>query len=1489
MSDIKRSLAVVIGINEYVNNIPPLQTAVNDAKQFAKLLTDKYEYEVLLLLDTEATLSHFSDLLAGFTEKTLLFPEGKQVQIEADDRILFYFGGHGIALDGLDNAEGPAGFLIPQDGERDDSGTWLSMQRLHDNLIQLPCRHSLIILDCCFAGTFRWAAAHREAVRSQKVYRERYARFTAGCAQQVITSAAHDEKAADSLYRFGQRSETSDHSPFAELLLKALEGEADLTKDGVITATELYAYLQSELGKVGVRQTPGFAQLKNHDKGEYIFILPGFDANQLPPAPKLNENTNPYKGLQSFEEGDIDKFFGRQLLTEKLVEFVTEHPLTVVLGASGSGKSSLVKAGLLPQLKKTQPKWRILPAIRLGESPISTLNAVLESEHLPEVVIPKKSHTKKQPLEEGQSLKNLLKKLSEWKTHSPQTKIALVIDQLEELVTLSQDNQEQEIFLNGLAKALETLPDCLRIVVTLRSDFEPKFRDTALKSYWMKSRFIVPAMTREELRQAIVEPAAAKVMYFEPAILVDQLIDEVAQMPGALPLLSFTLSELYFNYIKSIREGKRNNRAITQEDYEELGGVTRSLTQRADSEFEELVKSDPVYAKTIRHIMLRMVAVGGGELARRRVLDEELVYPEPENQRVQKVIGQFCAARLLVKGRDTEGNGYVEPAHDVLMRGWTKLMAWEREHQENLILQRRLTPAAIEWKSKEQPLSFQEKIEPLVSFIDRNIIAIESFFNKINSKLFRLWQRKPISQKCNQEKQEEFLWDTNPYLKVLDGHLKDDKNWFNEVEAEFLQRSIRRRRNNIRRKISLISTAFAVTLGFLLYQWNQNQQAQSRSLALSAEQLFSSERELDALIKALKAKKIMEQALWVDADTQNQVVSALQSVIYRIRESNQLKAHNAVVYDITFSFDSKIIASASTDNTIKLWKSDGTLLNTISGHINEVYSISFSPDSQIFASASKDGKVKLWKSDGTLFKTLTEHKFPVYSVSFSPDGQILASASADGTINLWKPDGTLFKTLENKGPISSVSFSPDGQTIASGSADGTVKLWKLDGNLLNNFPSHNGPVMSVSFSRDGEVIASSSEDKTVKIWKLDGTLVKTLEHNAPVYRVSFSPDSQMLASSSADNTVKVWKRDGTLLNTLTGRSPNFSPDGQILAFAGLDNTIKLWKWNNSLRQTLTRPADVVLGVNFTPKGDTLASASADKLAQLWKPDGTKLKTLRGHQNLVSSVSFSPNSQMIASGSWDTTVKLWKPDGKLLNTFYKHKAPVYSVSFSPDGQTIASGSFDTTVNLWKPNGELLNTLSKHSGGVISLSFSPDNQTLASASLDKTVKLWKTDGSLLNTINHNAQVYSVSFSPDGQTLASASDDGTLKVWKTDGTLIKSWTGHRIAANSISFSPDGKTLASTGDDKTVKFWKPDGSWIATLPGHTGAIRSLSFSPDGKTLVSGSDDKTMILWNLEGLEVDALLKHGCFWMRDYLNNPNANLSKEDRQVCNEIAGSQS
>jgi WD40 repeat protein len=1422
----ERNLAFIIGINNYSNGISPLTTAVNDAKKLVEILRKKHKYQVWVCLDEVATLSNLNQLL----EKTL--PE----QVSENDRLLFYFAGHGVALNGDD---GPAGYLIPQDAKAGDTNSYLPMAKLHDALSKLPCRHFLGILDCCFAGAFRWSSTRDLLTAPEVIHKERYDRFITDAAWQIITSSASDQKALDNFNLDTERGQVGNHSPFAAALLEALEGAADIypppqpgksAGDGVITATELYLYLRDRVEipteKSRLRQTPGIWSLNKHDKGEYIFLSPGHELN-LPPAPPLDESQNPYRGLQAFEEEHSQLFFGRQALIEQLYQQVCKQPLTVVLAASGTGKSSLVKAGLIPYIKGhgeqgtgNREQWHILAPIRPGESPLkaiyNTLNKTLFTDNL---------------------LVNTEAHIVNWLQQNPQSKLMLVIDQAEELFTLCRNEQEREDFLKLLANLVANYSENFRLVLTLRSDFEPQLSNCALEPYWYSSRFIVPAMTREELRACIEEPASARVMYFEPHSLVEQLIDEVAQMPGALPLLSFTLSELYLKYLKSVREGTRSDRVITQADYEQLGGVTRSLTQRADREFDNLVKKDTVYASTIRKVMLRMVAVGGPELARRRVPLSELEYPEPENTRIKEVIRRFTDGRLLVEGQDVEGKPYVEPAHDALVRGWQKLLMWKQDEEESLILQRRLTPAAVEWqsvKSKEQPSGFPTKVEPAINWLDRQLYAVENLFSKTGTGLIRLWGRwatprqgrwQSHQHKSSKEKPAEFLWNANPYLDVLNEQLNSQQNWFNKLEAEFVGRSVLQKRRNVSWRLRfLISVILGlsglITVALVFLRISQIREA--TTLRKSAEISLADNQSLDGMIDVLQAGNTLKHPLLQlfppnpQLQIEEQIEGTLQRAVYTVRERNRLQGYDRPVRSVVFSPDGQQLATSGDDSTARLWSMQGKELQRLEKHEGSVRSIKFNPSGQLVATAGDDGFVRLWNLQGELVKEWNAQQGRLWGIEFSPDGNLVASEGNNGTVSLWNLQGEL--SVELKGhqkPVKNLSFSPNGQLIASASDDSTIRLWNFQGQELKKIAGHKSPVSGLSFSPNGQLLASTGEDGFVRLWNLQGELVK--EWNAQqnkLWGIVFSLDSQQLATAGGDGTARVWNLQGQELEKFVGHK------------------------------------GPVRSVSFSPDGQQLVSSSDDTMVRIWDLQGRELKKFKNNKYAssvnLSAISLSPDGKKIVSGGDDGTIRLWNLQGQPLGEPFKaHLGAVKSVAFSPDGKKIVSGGedgTDGTIRLWNLHGQRLGKpFEGHLGNVNSVAFSPDNKQIVSGGDDGTIRLWNLQGKGERIFQiYGPQITSVTFSPDTQRIISGDRTGRILLWNLQDPKeqlpLAAWQTKQSAINSISLSSDGKLLTTVGSNGSVKLWSIQSS-------------------------------------------DELKQRACSWLGDYLNQ-NRNFEESDSET---------
>lgn len=1497
MGEFSHSLAVVIGINQYSNGISLLHTAVDDAREVARILELEHKYDkVWLLLDEQASLQALQRLLDQDLTK----------HVQPNDRLLFYFAGHGIALNGDD---GPEGFLIPQDAKLGDTKTYLSMPKLQASLNELPCRHFLGILDCCFAGAFRWSST-RKLVQVEQgiIHKERFDRFIQDPAWQTITSAAYDQTALDAFDLKSERVTTGKHSPFAAALIEALSGQADIypaatqgrpAGDGVITATELYLYLRDRIEPpteaLRHRQTPGIWPLKKHDKGEYIFLTPGHVLN-LPPAPPLDESKNPYRGLQSFEAEQNDLFFGRQALTQKLCEFVSHQPLSVVLGASGSGKSSLVKAGLIPYLKQQdakaeQQQWQILPPMRPGESPFKALSNALVQENVPGFSIPEAESTSANEM--------LTQYVSVWSQQHPGMKLLLAIDQFEEVLTLCRDEKEREQFLNGLAQAVSNHSKQLRLVLTLRSDFEPQFQDETLKAHWNAARFVVSPMTRSELREAIEEPASKRVMYFQSDDprnpLVDQLIDEVAEMPGALPLLSFTLSELYLKYLRRQKitkdRGESIDRAITEADYKELGGVVRSLTQRADQEYEA-ARQEGVDESTIRNVMLRMVAVSGGELTRRRVLKSELMYPVSKNELVQKLIYRFSEARLLVEGLDTENQEYVEPAHDQLVIGWGKIKNWLNERQEKVEKVNRGHPIQTWLTERSAKLSLPRRLKDTSTSTARpeaeHPLKVNLPLQRELTTAANHWHSKKIMDGNRQA--VGFLWDGDPRLPQLEQTQQSEDNWFNQTEAQFVERSVTQKRWNIRIRWILVGTAFTVLSGIATSIWYQLQISQIREKSARVENLLQTDP-VEGLALAIQAMGQNRSTPIVNRNILPEVQSSLLSAVQTAKERNRFQ-ESGVVTAVAFSPDGRKVVSGNgclrdlqgNEEPIKL-KAEGS-----------IYGISFSPDGTTIvgsvasktATDTPQAQIGFWDTQGNpLPLPFQEARSPIVSAAFSPDGETIVSGHVNGSVTQWDKQGNQIRQFSQKHQsiVDRVAFSPDGQTMFSHSRDGIHK-WNLQDGSSRFFPGQEtdrGEMVDLSEGGDCRSARTASPPNGFALY---GSYFSFSKNNR--YMIDRGHKNYLITLPEGEEQAV----DDPVASPLA-----ISPDATSLVGLGEDGSIMLRNVNpdrvNNRADSEFKPVDQpflspnrsISNVAFSPDSKTIVTGGDFGDVRIWDVRGINpVKQLQFNCNTEDScpsIAMSPDSQFIAIGDENGNITLLDSNGQSTGqSIETGKGSIASLEFSTSGQAVIAKTTDqsnsTMWSIWDIKGNEMRQFNTKDPVVVS----PDGKRAIQFS-SSGITLLNSEGKPLGQPVKHPEFFSgnslkVALSPDGQQLISFVYNINGSQGLNSNELTCLWT---VRANSLvpkelpegreegrncqetslisfaAFSPDGETVAlaastSNNSQNTVSLWDLKSNQIGR-PFQAPNVTSLAFSPDGETIASRGFDGAIHLSNLQGIPI--------------------------------------
>jgi WD40 repeat protein/transcriptional regulator with XRE-family HTH domain len=1156
----------------------------------------------------------------------------------------------------------------------------------------------------------------------------------------------------------------------------------------------------------------------------------------------------PYKGLLFFDESDTDLFFGREALTTHLVDRVanlgtdSSQRFLAVVGASGSGKSSLVRAGLAVRLN--QAGWGV-HIFTPGAEPLRALETQVE-----------------------------FKKVG---TKPPQT--LLLVDQFEEVFTLCRDEGERISFIEKLLDAAQDEFKLYTVVVALRADFYSHCAQyPLLRQAVAGEQEYIGQMTTDELRRAIEEPARCSGWELEPG-LVDLLLNDIGAQgtgepePGALPLLSHALLATW---------ERRRGRTLTLDGYRASGGVRGAIAETAESVFNDQLNQNQ--QELARDIFLRLTELGEGtEDTRRRAALNEMVRQFEEATQLRTVLNMLAEARLITLNEDS-----AEVAHEALIREWQRLHNWLTQDRDGLLLHRHLTEAAHEWVERGH--------DPGELYRGARLAQAREWAS-VNEARLNPTERAFLTASLEQEQHDLLERETQRQRELeVAQKLAETEKARAEEQASSLKRL--RRRGLYLASAFVLAAGAAIIAGVFAGRNNtlaisnaqiastaqaneasalqERQVAQQQSLISSVREISNAANlnlEIDPELSILLALQAVNKTYAVDHTVLPEAEDALHRAVQASRVESTLRGHTDMVWAAVYSPDGTRIATGSIDGTAKIWDTASgkellTLQTAAQGAVN---SVAFSPDGKLLAAGTDSGITRIWNvSTGEELRNLNGHLDAVVHVAFSPDGSRLATASFDGTSKVWDvTTGKELLSLREESPgfqVYWVNFSPDGSKLATsgteGSQRGWASIWDVNtGQKTMTLPGHGPNTRSVAFSPDGTRIVTSNEDRTATVWgAISGSELFTLYgHTDIVEQADFSPDGTRIVTVSDDRKIKVWdSATGQNLLTLAGHSGtvwsvSFSPDNQYIVTTSADNTAKVWSISPAQEVlTVVNGSRIVYPAGarlvYSPDGNRLAAANSDSTPKVWDvKTGKLLLELVGHTDLVTNIVYNADGTQIGTASNDRTAKIWDAKtGKELLSFTGHADNVMGIDFSPDGSRLATGSWDGTAIVWDAKtGKLLSTLIGHRDRVGTVDFSPDGTRLVTGSWDGTAIVWDWDAStgkeLLRLIGHDSAVRRAVYSPDGTRIATTSFDGTAKVWDAaSGKELLTLAGHANNVFDAAFSPDGTLIATVSGDKTARVWDARTGqelWVFHTP---DGLTGVAFSPDGSQLAVASRDGT-------------------------------------------------
>jgi WD40 repeat protein/transcriptional regulator with XRE-family HTH domain len=1140
----------------------------------------------------------------------------------------------------------------------------------------------------------------------------------------------------------------------------------------------------------------------------------------------------PYKGLLSFEESDSDLFFGRESLTQHLVgrveEFTenpTSHFLTIV-GASGSGKSSLVRAGLAVELKHRD--WHII-MITPGADPAKSLEMSLGDQAAP-------------------------------------TRVLLIVDQFEETFTLCHNESERVLFIEKLLNLARETKGKYFIVIALRADFYSHCAQyPLLRQSVAAEQEYIGQMTRDELRRAIEEPARCGGWEFEPG-LVDLLLNDIGAQgtgepePGALPLLSHALLATW---------ERRRGRTLTFEGYHASGGIRGAIAETAENVFNDQLNQSQ--QELARDVFLRLTELGEGtEDTRRRAALNELVRGPAEATQLRLVLNTLAEARLITLNEDS-----AEVAHEALIREWQRLHEWLTQDREGLLLHRHLTESAHEWERRGN--------DPSELYRGARLAQAREWAAG-NAERLNILEQSFLNVSVEQEEYEALAREEQRQRELEAAQKLAETEKARAEEQASAAKRYRWRGMLLTGALSLVIVAAIFAGAFAKNMQRQTLVSSVRELSNAANLNLEVDPERSILLALQAVDMTYSRNHTVLPEAEDALRSALQASHLELT----LRGHTDNIWSAEFSPDGKRIATASADGTAKIWDAaTGEELLSIRGsNVGIVWSAIFSPDGKYLVTTGQDYFVHIWDStNGKAVSTLKGHLDEVYQARFSSDGRQLVTISTDGWGIIW--DASTGKIIQKLGPEVDgipqwVNISPDGSQVAiayaTSTTGGWITIWdSATGRKILRLPNQHAGMRSVSYSPDGTHLVTTSDDQAVRIWDArDGKMLQEFyNQTGKIANAEYSLDGTRIATPLGTNQVVVWEAaTGRTLLTLAGHTGSvnavaFNPDGTRLVTAGKDHTARVWSLAPSrelltLQQGPTIASSVGSKLAYSPDGKYLAVSYSDPTAKVWEvATGRLIHTLSGHTAGVNYITYSVDGTRIATTADDGTAKVWEAaSGKELFSLAVANSGdrVFGAAFSPDGKQLGTAADNNAADIWDAvSGKFLFKLPGITDWVASIAFSPDGSKIATSSFDGTASLWDaaTGKLLFHFTGFTNTVRQVAFSPDGKRLAASSLDDKVKVWDAaSGKEILTLTRHSGPVFSVTFSPDGKYLATASGDRTARLWDAGTGKEILLVRAPDELTGVAVSPDDSQLAVASRDGTARIYLLKIEDLVALAK---------------------------------